>query len=312
MTVNVITGPSVALIAEPRIVLEEFQRWTEEQSISDLPKLYADTPLGRIIDELRSPAEERSLSDTELLIEIGGRQCYNAWRRGRENEEYIENILATAHGSVLAHSTFTFLVTGVSRSLTHELVRHAQGVAISQESQRYVNAKDVDFVAPPALLHIWGGDVDCPAAERWKDARAAEIEDYLRVQAEVTKHCEEIELPAARTVLDSAVYLGKMTLEESNELFTKIKTTLTKRANETARASLPNAAATKGMWTINFRALRHIIALRGAEDADLEIRRFAAELAIICKVSAPNVFRDIEISPGDFGVNQVTVKYLKP
>jgi thymidylate synthase ThyX len=102
------------------------------------------------------------------------------------------------------------------------------------------------------------------------------------------------------------------TLEQRTAIaMRKRETMLQKRANESARAILPNAAQTKLVWTVNLRALRYILALRGAPDADLEIRRFACALAIQCKVMAPATFADLELHAGDFGVGSTTVKYQK-
>jgi thymidylate synthase (FAD) len=59
------------------------------------------------------------------------------------------------HGSVFEHASIVFQVAGVSRSLTHELIRHRVGTAYSQESQRYVDAKDIRFVVPPLLVNAY-------------------------------------------------------------------------------------------------------------------------------------------------------------
>jgi thymidylate synthase (FAD) len=96
-------------------------------------------------------------SDGEVLIEVAGRLCYKAFGLGlnnniskvREgNEVYLANLAKQDHGSVQEHSTVTFLFADVSRILTHELVRHRVGVAISQESGRYVRSDDISFYMP--------------------------------------------------------------------------------------------------------------------------------------------------------------------
>ena len=67
-------------------------------------------------------------SAAEQVVEFGGRVCYMSFGKGRKtNREYIGNILESKHGSVIEHAVWTFLITGVSRSLTHELVRHRAG-----------------------------------------------------------------------------------------------------------------------------------------------------------------------------------------
>ena len=96
----------------------------------------------------------------ELLVEFGGRACYRSWEPGlnpnvtkvrTDQREYFENILRSAHGSVLEHASYSFALRNVSRVFTHELVRHRAGSAFSQESLRYVRLTDIGFRVPPAL-----------------------------------------------------------------------------------------------------------------------------------------------------------------
>ena len=93
-------------------------------------------------------------TDGERLAEFAGRLCYMSQRNpaGRSTREYLENIKKQGHGSVLEHANYTLLLEGVSRSLTHELVRHRAGFAYSQLSQRYVDESDACFVMPPAMI----------------------------------------------------------------------------------------------------------------------------------------------------------------
>ena len=83
-------------------------------------------------------------TDTEIggeqLVEAGGRLCYVSYGKGRKtNAEYIDNIIESKHGSVLEHAVWNFIIAGVSRSFTHELIRHRAGWGYSQLSQRYVD-----------------------------------------------------------------------------------------------------------------------------------------------------------------------------
>src|SRR5690349_13349697 len=93
-------------------------------------------------------------TDGERLAEFAGRLCYMSQRNpaGRDTHEYIENIKRQGHGSVLEHANYSLLLEGVSRSLTHELVRHRAGFAYSQLSQRYVDESAASFVVPPAII----------------------------------------------------------------------------------------------------------------------------------------------------------------
>src|SRR3954468_5803126 len=96
---------------------------------------------------------EGESTDGERLAEFAGRICYMSQHNPakRSTREYIENIKKQGHGSVLEHANYTLLLEGVSRSLTHELVRHRAGFAFSQLSQRYVDESQAAFVVPPAI-----------------------------------------------------------------------------------------------------------------------------------------------------------------
>src|SRR6266536_4917144 len=93
-------------------------------------------------------------TDGERLAEFAGRLCYMSQHNPakRETREYLENIKKQGHGSVLEHACYSLLLEGVSRSLTHELVRHRAGFAYSQLSQRYVDESEAHFVMPPAII----------------------------------------------------------------------------------------------------------------------------------------------------------------
>src|SRR5581483_10145387 len=123
----------------------------------------------------------------ELLSEMAGRICYMSFgtKQGRRsNAEYIGNILEQRHGSVLEPAVWNLLITGVSRSLTHELIRHRAGWGFSQESQRYVDEGETDFIEPdiiaedPELHGMWTEAVD--AAHRSYVALAGTLADKLK------------------------------------------------------------------------------------------------------------------------------------
>ena len=82
----------------------------------------------------------------EVIAEAAGRTCYMSFGKGRKtNAEYLDRIISSHHGSVLEHAVWNFLITGISRSLTHELIRHRAGWGYSQLSQRYVDESDAQF-----------------------------------------------------------------------------------------------------------------------------------------------------------------------
>lgn len=94
------------------------------------------------------------------LIYVACRQCYSEKFAGdvfsdtpvslERQEEFVKSIVASGHQSPLEHVKFTFAIEGVSRALTHQLVRHRLA-SYSQQSQRYVKEKDFDFIIPPSI-----------------------------------------------------------------------------------------------------------------------------------------------------------------
>jgi thymidylate synthase (FAD) len=207
---------------------------------------------------------EQTVTDLDAIPEFAGRVCYHSFGRPRPggNEAYIEHILQEGHGSVLEHSYVTLLITGVSRSLTHELIRHRAGTAFSELSQRYVEpSDDVGFVMPPlAIGH-----------------EEIEIEMKASFKAALDRY---------RTVLFYTESLAKK--DDNYKAITMAK----KRAREAARAVLPNATETHIVMSGNLRAWRNICEQRGSLMADLEICRLAQCITATMKQITPSVFMD--------------------
>ena len=202
-------------------------------------------------------------TDGERLAEFAGRLCYMSQRNpaNRTTREYLENIKRQGHGSVLEHANYSVLIEGVSRSLTHELVRHRAGWAYSQLSQRYVDESVADFVMPPAII----GDESLEAA--WKSQVEGAQQSYVMLVDELMKRYSWVA---------DKVHRRKM-------------------AREAARAVLPNATETKIVATGNVRAWRTMLELRSSEGAEMEIRRFAVAALRLMQVEAPAMFSDFEI-----------------
>lgn len=202
-------------------------------------------------------------TDGERLAEFAGRLCYMSQRNpaNRSTAEYLENIKKQAHGSVLEHANYTLLLEGISRSLTHELVRHRAGFAYSQLSQRYVDESVADFVVPPAII----GDDALEA--RWQ----AQMEDAQRAYVALVDQLME-----RYAWVEDRVHRRKM-------------------AREAARGVLPNSTETKIVVTANVRAWRTMLELRAGEGAELEIRRLAVALIRAFKAEAPVFFSDFEL-----------------
>lgn len=236
-------------------------------------------------------SEPNDSPDLDFIPEVAGRTCYQSFLAPRPGGQraYIENILKGGHGSVLEHSNVTLLIKGVSRSLTHELVRHRAGTAFSQVSQRFCEPETMGFIVPPLIM----GDPEAITTFRHECEQSRASYDRLLVTT---------------TRLVSEEWLSiNGDVQPTRESLTLIR----KRAREAARALLPNCAETHIVMTGNLRAWRHIIELRGTVHADLEIRRLAVEIAKVLKNLAPSVMQDVKAVRYSDGHESVEVSYSK-
>lgn len=199
------------------------------------------------------------------LVEFAGRACYQSWSKPNPktatNAGYIKHIIDVGHFSVLEHASVTFYITGISRSCTHELIRHRH-FSYSQLSQRYVPEGDSRVVVPPGL------EDDPELRQLLTDAADANRAAYAQLLAR----------------------LEAKFADQPNAILRR------KQARQAARAVLPNATETRVVVTGNYRAWRHFIAQRASEHADVEIRRLAIECLRLLAGVAPAVFADFEIS----------------
>ncbi|TQM83511.1 thymidylate synthase (FAD) [Saccharothrix saharensis] len=201
----------------------------------------------------------------EALAEFAGRACYQSWTKPNPatatNAGYIKHIIEVGHLSVLEHGSVSFYLTGISRSLTHELIRHRH-FSYSQLSQRYVPERNAAMVEPDVIAN------DPELHEKFLAAAQAGLDAYN----ELLKGLEEkfSDVPSA--------------------------TLRRKQARQAARAILPNATETRIVVTGNYRAWRHFIAMRATEHADVEIRALAVECLRQLQKAAANVFADFTIS----------------
>lgn len=119
-------------------------------AIHELPESVKGTAFEDFFDS-RGDALE---TDADSLCHFAGRSCYQAWEmpneKTRTNHGYMNNIINQGHFSVLEHATATFYIEGVSRNLTHELIRHRH-LSYSELSQRYIDMENAQQVIPPAM-----------------------------------------------------------------------------------------------------------------------------------------------------------------
>jgi len=88
--------------------------------------------------------------EPEDLIANAGRTCYRS--SGKDSGRFVRNRIKEGHESIIEHSSVTFVISGISRACSHQLVRH-RIASYSQESQRYVDMSDAEFVIPPLIAN---------------------------------------------------------------------------------------------------------------------------------------------------------------
>jgi thymidylate synthase (FAD) len=201
----------------------------------------------------------------QALAEFAGRACYQSWHKPNPstatNAGYLRHILEVGHLSVLEHGTVTFYLTGVSRSFTHELIRHRH-FSYSQLSQRYVPERQAAMVEPDVIAD------DPELHKKFLEATEAGVRAYNELLEGLESRFADVENATLRR----------------------------KQARQAARAVLPNATETRIVVTGNYRAWRHFIAMRATEHADIEIREIAVACLRELQRVAPNAFADFTIS----------------
>lgn len=210
-------------------------------------------------------AHDEPGNDTNDLIEAAGRICYRSWQPGlnpnvtqvrTDQRAYLRNILASSHGSVLEHASFSFVLADVTRTFTHELVRHRVGVGISQESLRYVRLEQI-----PVWVPLW----------------AQRDHSVMEKIVPLIDRMEEFQTWAAE-------YFG---LDEEGVDFAEKK-----HKTSFMRRFAPEGVSTHVLWTANVRTLRHVIETRTAEGAEEEMRLVFGKIAGVLQGEAPALFGD--------------------
>ncbi len=237
--------PQVFLIGETRVVEEGLAAYLNHIGV---PEWKSDAP-----------------SDAELIIEVMGRLCYRSFKPGlnpnvtrvrEHNSDYIANVLKVKHGSVIEHPVMNFVFADVSRVFTHELVRHRVGVAISQESLRFVRVDDLGQWLPTVIK---------------EDQKAVEI---------FARTFEELEL----LQLELADHFK---LDDSGVPFHRKKV-----VTSAMRRVAPIGLATTIGWSANPRTIRWLLEMRTDPSAEEEIRLVFGKVGEIVCGRYPNLFGD--------------------
>lgn len=233
-------------------------------------------------------------NDGQEIVALAARRCYKSYEVGlnpnvkkvrSELPEYLENVIASGHGSVLEHSTATYAFEDVSRVFTHEMVRHRAGTAFSQESLRYVRLHD---------LRVWIPDI----IEKEKERRVlglgyekpgARNEVFSGTPEEIFEHVFATCEWAQRAL---AEYFK---IDEMKDFGAK------KRLTSAFRRVAPIGLATGIVVTFNMRSLRWVIEQRTAPGAEEEMRLVFGKVFEDAVIRWPHFFSDFQTVVDEHG-----------
>lgn len=210
----------------------------------------------------------------ESIVSAAAKLCYSQTgveeilKKQSDEEEgrFINMLMDIGHESPVEHISFTFAIEGVSRTLTHQLVRH-RIASYSQQSQRYVKLDQFEYIVPPSIQ---------------KNETAKKM--YLETMEDIQKKYNDIVELLFKEEYDKLIESG---MDEK-----KAKRTAEKTAIEDARYVFPNACETKIVVTMNARSLMNFFKHRCCERAQWEIRELSVEMLKLVKSVAPNIFKN--------------------
>jgi len=255
--------PTVALVSKPKFDLDGMTDWVSGFRTGHDSDF--DDNIDSWINDIR---DKSNCTDAEQGIKAGGQLCYlsalGKYTKNADMQGYLDNILGSKHFSVTEHANWTFFFGGVSRSWSHEAVRHRH-LSPSQLSQRYVDGRALRFVIRPEYI----GTSEVERFEKRCDFFAEEYEDL-----------------AKRLISEGIIKTEGMS-----------RTDQRKAVNQVARELLPNSTETAAFFTGNASAWRHFLSIRGTGHAETEIRRTTWFVAKFLKDEsvAPKLFNDVEI-----------------
>lgn len=223
--------------------------------------------------------QEEAVSDPALLVALAAKRCYMSFQPGlnpnvnkvrTDMVEYLDNVLKQKHGSVLEHAVFTFVIEGASRVFTGEMNRHRVGVGISEGSMRYIRYDNIRYWMP-----------ECFRAK-------AEDTNALAVKKQRSRQIMEVMFDNMEGAMDEFAEVWKEELAPESTFHAK------KVLTSAFRRVIGMGIATGGAWTLNVRALRHIIALRTDPSAEEEIVHVFRKVGAYMIANLPELFRDFK------------------
>lgn len=287
-------------IAQTRVNPDEVKRWLEFLDVSEktVEEIYQD-----MIDG------EEDVTEPALLIALAAKRCYksfepslnpNVTKVRKDWTEYLENVLKQKHGSVLEHSTYSFAIENVSRVFTGEMNRHRAGVAVSEASMRFIRYDDIPWWLPTSIaptkeeIELEDDFIEHPQSYR-NDQKALDLLkliDKKKMSRAVFK--EVFEFVETRYKVLTDIW--------KEELAPEAKFKGKKHVTSMMRRIVPMGVATGGVWTLNMRSLRHIMAMRASDAAEEEILHVWSRAGKDMVEQEPQLLCDFSQTPEGFWV----------
>lgn len=253
----------INLIAQTKVNIDNIDMWLRQIGVSE--------------DYLAQLPSDTDVSDPALIIALAAKRCYMSFETGlnpnvtrvrKDYVDYFDNILASGHGSVLEHSTYTFSLEGISRVFTAEMNRHRAGWAISEGSLRYIRFdKEVPYWEPLSIRPEPNDDED------------------LSLRKRLTRNLFEQEFEHQANTYSKLLAIWDMNSQDKNFDYKKKVTSCLRRI-------IGLGVCTGGVWTGNIRAIRHVLAMRCAPSAEEEICHVFSRIATIISKQEPLLFGD--------------------
>lgn len=254
------------LIAQTRVNPEAVKQWLEFIGCS-----------GEYIDGFDDILNQDTVTDPALLIALAAKRCYKSFEPSMNPNvtkvrsdwtEYLDNVLKGRHGSVCEHATYSFAIENVSRVFTGEMNRHRAGVAVSEASMRYIRYDDIPSWLPTSIQVHPDDRAFYDQIETYAPTglSSGEEDRYLFLKKQIKS--QDVFARAYRQAEQN--YAELMDIWK-DELKPDAKFVGKKHVTSMMRRIVPMGVATGGVWTLNIRALRHIMALRASEAAEEEI-----------------------------------------
>jgi thymidylate synthase (FAD) len=236
----------------------------------------------------------------EKVIAIAAKMCYYPgdhddllYIGDEEAKKFVKRVMSIGHHSVIEHVNFTFMITGIDRTVTHQLVRHRLA-SYSQKSQRFVNEEEFGYTIPECILE------DDAILDIYRTHMHDVETCYTNMRDLLLKKKlhEDIysSIPKDNIAINYMDVIGKDVVDYPAHMdsveYKKIYDRASKWAQENARLVLSNSVESDIVFTMNARSLLNFFAERMCMRAQDSIRDMANKIYKICRGTSPTIFED--------------------